>query len=81
MTDLCTIDDCGRRVSAAGYCATHRRRKRLKLPMYAPIRTREVTLTDLRDAVRAIDEADSNEEFDRLARRFRRMVRRWAACP
>lgn len=81
MTDQCTISDCGRRVSAAGLCATHRRRRRLRLPMYAPIRTREVTLSDLRDAVRAVDEAESDVDFERLARRFRRLVRRWAACP
>lgn len=77
----CTIDECGRPVSAAGLCATHRRRKRLKLRMHAPIRTREVTLSDLLIAAREVDESDSNEEFERLARRFRRLVRKWAACP
>lgn len=36
----CAIDGCGRRCVSGRLCATHRRRKRLHLPMMAPIRER-----------------------------------------
>lgn len=85
MSELCSIAECGRRVSAADLCATHRRRKRLRLPMEAPIRMKEITVADLVAAAVEVDEAeagrDHDGEFDRRVRRFRRLVRRWATCP
>lgn len=36
----CKIEDCGRAITAAGYCRTHYRRYRDGTDMYAPIRPR-----------------------------------------
>lgn len=85
MSEVCSIAECGRKVSAGGLCATHRRRKRLKLPMSAPIREKVITLSDLLAAAWDVREAEIDgavdQEFNRLAHRFRRLVRKWAACP
>lgn len=38
--EVCSVDGCGRNATSGRLCATHRRRKRLHLPMMAPIKTR-----------------------------------------
>lgn len=65
-TVWCSISDCGRKVSAAGLCATHRRRKRLGLLMSAPIREREVTLSEaeaLTASALQYADAETDDEF------------------
>ena len=63
----CEIEGCGRPAKSGRLCATHRRRKRLRLPMLAPIRSRarqlEEALTEA--AIRYADAAaEDNAEFD-----------------
>lgn len=80
MSSRCTHPGCVRKVNAAGLCATHRRRKRLGLPMDAPIRMPDITDGDVLAAAYEVLEAPGDDDKAYLARRarFERVLRRYA---
>lgn len=78
----CAIGGCGRWEEAGGLCPGHRRRKRLGLPLEAPLRLAGPTPWQLLE--KAVEDywecdVDDDEAFDRARQRLAYACRKYAA--